>query len=356
MRIPLVTGLTISTAFVMDGLGDGESVKQLTSVDDSGISLRYSADVPDTGLAGLATGTKPGTVRQVRGRRTVARDDLANAREYMYIFGQGLPEKVPGSTALGISATVLGDLKARGESRLTIRGSGIGTALGSLIGAFAGPDLSGIKEIRDLDQIDKVAGTIRRVGDSPTPVSVLVNGTPADLPAIHARGQFEDREAEFYFLDDPANPLSLRWTIGDDRLQVVSIVFPENPEAAAPGSIAADLAEKGRAEVYGIYFDFDSATIRPESTPVLEEIARVMRGHPDWSLSVEGHTDNVGTNQHNLELSRRRAAAVTDTLVTGHGVDRARLSPAGYGASRPKDTNDTIEGRARNRRVELARR
>jgi outer membrane protein OmpA-like peptidoglycan-associated protein len=80
-----------------------------------------------------------------------------------------------------------------------------------------------------------------------------------------------------------------------------------------------------------------------------------MKKHPDWRLGIEGHTDNIASDRFNLDLSRRRAAAVKDALVTRHGIDAARLTTGGAGESRPLDTNDTLEGRARNRRVELVR-
>jgi outer membrane protein OmpA-like peptidoglycan-associated protein len=73
-------------------------------------------------------------------------------------------------------------------------------------------------------------------------------------------------------------------------------------------------------------------------------------------LAINGHTDNVGGDQSNLNLSRRRAAAVKDALVTRHGIAADRLTTAGMGRSQPKDTNETLEGRAQNRRVELVRR
>ena len=372
-RIPLVAGLTVVTAIVTDR-GDYESVKQITGIDGKAVSLTYSADVPDAGFGGLVGGdlggllggdskrrevggdSKRREVRHVRGRRRVVREDLQRARAYMHLFGERLPETIPGSTALGVSAAVLADLKTKGESSLTMRSSTIGTGLSSLIGAFGGDEFKNLKEIRDLEEIDKVSGTIRRVEPGAVPIRVLVNGQPTDLPAIHARGKLGERDGDFYFLDDPDNPLALKWTFGDDRLQVVKIAFTEKRAAdPKPARIEMDLEKTGRAEVYGIHFDFDSDVLRPESRPVLEEIAAALREHADWKLSVEGHTDNVGTDEHNLDLSRRRAAAVKKALVDRHGIADRRLSPAGFGASRPKDTNDTVEGRARNRRVELAR-
>jgi outer membrane protein OmpA-like peptidoglycan-associated protein len=108
-------------------------------------------------------------------------------------------------------------------------------------------------------------------------------------------------------------------------------------------------------DVYSIYFSFNSDVIREESEPTLKELGDIMRRHPDWKLAVNGHTDAIGGDQYNLDLSKRRAAAVKTALVTKYGIDAARFTTAGFGKSQPKDTNDTLEGRARNRRVELIR-
>jgi outer membrane protein OmpA-like peptidoglycan-associated protein len=81
----------------------------------------------------------------------------------------------------------------------------------------------------------------------------------------------------------------------------------------------------------------------------------IMQQNPDWKLSVSGHTDNIGGAKFNVALSQRRAAAVKDALVTRFKIAPGRLQTNGYGASSPLDTNDTLEGRARNRRVELQR-
>jgi outer membrane protein OmpA-like peptidoglycan-associated protein len=117
----------------------------------------------------------------------------------------------------------------------------------------------------------------------------------------------------------------------------------------------ADLAAKKPVEIYGIYFDFNSATIKPESEAVLQEIAGIMQKDPDWKLDVRGHTDNVGDDSFNLGLSQRRAAAVKDALVRRYKIPPDHLATSGYGASQPIETNKTMEGRARNRRVELQR-
>jgi OOP family OmpA-OmpF porin len=79
----------------------------------------------------------------------------------------------------------------------------------------------------------------------------------------------------------------------------------------------------------------------------------VLRRHRDWQLRIAGHTDGIGGDRQNLDLSKRRGAAVKDALVKRYGIDAGLLSTTGFGKSQPKDTNDTVEGRAHNRRVEL---
>jgi outer membrane protein OmpA-like peptidoglycan-associated protein len=122
-----------------------------------------------------------------------------------------------------------------------------------------------------------------------------------------------------------------------------------------PPKIAKVLATTKRVAVYGIYFDFASATLRPESAPVLKEIAAALAANPTWKLVIEGHTDNVGGAEYNLDLSKRRALAVKDALVSHYSIRANRLAGIGYGFSRPKASNDTAQGRALNRRVELVR-
>ena len=121
------------------------------------------------------------------------------------------------------------------------------------------------------------------------------------------------------------------------------------------GAIEKLLAKSGRVDVYGIYFDVGSATIKPESEPVLKEISDALAKYPMWKLRVDGHTDNVGAAGSNMVLSQGRAASVKQALITRYGIAGDRLVTAGFGASRPKDSNDTVKGRARNRRVELIR-
>lgn len=100
-------------------------------------------------------------------------------------------------------------------------------------------------------------------------------------------------------------------------------------------------------------FEFDKAVIIPKSYPILDEVVKLLKANPEIKLlSVEGHTDNVGIAEYNERLSALRAEAVVQYLV-GHGIASKRLVSKGWGTRKPKATNDTDEGRAKNRRVEF---
>jgi len=102
-----------------------------------------------------------------------------------------------------------------------------------------------------------------------------------------------------------------------------------------------------------IFFEFDRATIKPVSYPLLNEIGTVILDHPELALiQVEGHTDSIGDDGYNLELSQRRAESVVEYLL-GASVESSRLSPVGFGESTPVAENESDEGRATNRRVEF---
>jgi outer membrane protein OmpA-like peptidoglycan-associated protein len=408
-RVPLRAGLTVVTAVNQPEQGDYESIKVIVDDDARQVRLKYSTDVPeveppDDPLAALFGGGKPqaakrvegGKTRQIHATRVIARGDLDTATEYRLVFSEQQPESFPGSTAIGVSRRVLTDLKTKGESPLSVPPGGLAGGLAGLIGGLLGT------AAKELDMETMMSGTLKRVDPNPVPFKVLLNDLPVELPAVHARGTLGEEAAEFWILDDADNPLALKWTIGDDRLQVIRLSYPvtataapdggsgrelaagagKPPGAGAGGSagsgtgigggaspgagvgsaaagtatrIEADLAKTGRSVIYGIYFDFASDRIKEESEPVLAEIAQVLRQNPTWNLSVEGHTDNIASDPYNLDLSQRRAAAVKAALTGRYKIAGGRLSTAGFGESSPKDTNATLEGRARNRRVELVK-
>ncbi|MGH7630728.1 MAG: OmpA family protein [Gemmatimonadales bacterium] len=120
-------------------------------------------------------------------------------------------------------------------------------------------------------------------------------------------------------------------------------------------AMARDVTATGHVALYGIYFDTDKTDLKPESAPTLAEIAKFLEQEPTLTLYVVGHTDNVGGYQYNMGLSERRAAAVVKELTGKYGVRPARLKPAGAGPIAPVAPNDSEEGRAKNRRVELVK-
>ena len=354
LEIPLVQGLTVVTA-VNDPSGDYESIKTVLSLSAAKLVLNYSADKP------VPKGSKPNTVR---GTRTVDGPDLVNASSYSEYFAQG-QEHFPGSTAISVSTEVLNGLRA---------GKSVDFHFGAPVLGFMGfniPMPGGDNSVStNKNGQSMYTCALKRVEATDLSAPVLVNDVRVELPAVHAKCTVGgDDEAHFYFLDQPSNPITLAFELGpvDTGLQAIKITFPQAVEqkngsgggggdgGGGGSNMEQTLANKKPVEVYGIYFDFNSANIKPESEAVLKQIADIMRKNPDWKLSVAGHTDNIGGDAFNLDLSNRRAAAVKDALVTRYDIAAARLTTSGYGASRPIESNATMEGRARNRRVELQR-
>lgn len=118
-------------------------------------------------------------------------------------------------------------------------------------------------------------------------------------------------------------------------------------------AIASSLDTVGRAIIYGICFGTDSATLKPESTETLNKILETVKFRPSLKLVIEGHTDWQGTDEYNLKLSQQRAQAVVDWLVQ-KGIQGSRLEAKGFGESKPVADNSKPDGRALNRRVEIA--
>lgn len=143
---------------------------------------------------------------------------------------------------------------------------------------------------------------------------------------------------------------------------IVADASQKHPMYVGPIRVAgggADLYDKleaeGRVATQGILFDVDSDRIRPESTPTLAEIGRMLQEHPALRISIEGHTDGTGDDAHNQALSERRARSVRAVLIERYGIAEERLESSGLGETKPVATNDTPEGRQTNRRVELVK-
>jgi len=120
-----------------------------------------------------------------------------------------------------------------------------------------------------------------------------------------------------------------------------------------PDAIKSELDNSGKITLEGIYFDFDKATLKPESRKAILSAVALMQRYPDLVLSVNGYTDDKGSDDYNLKLSADRAAAVKG-VMEAEGIETSRLSSRGHGEKEPVADNASEEGRAQNRRVELS--
>lgn len=123
-------------------------------------------------------------------------------------------------------------------------------------------------------------------------------------------------------------------------------------DAAAMGN---DISATGHVPVYGIYFDTGKSEIKPESDAAIAEIAKLLKSKGSLKIYVVGHTDNVGSFDANMKLSKDRAASVVKELSGKYGIAAARLKPYGVASLSPVASNDTADGKAKNRRVELVK-
>jgi outer membrane protein OmpA-like peptidoglycan-associated protein len=123
---------------------------------------------------------------------------------------------------------------------------------------------------------------------------------------------------------------------------------------AGAKDLGAQLAASCHVALYGVLFDFNKASLKPESDSVLGRLLGVLQKNVALKVEIQGHTDNVGSDAYNQKLSEARAHSLVTWLVQ-HGIAANRLTANGYGKTRPVAGNDTDEGRAKNRRVEIAK-
>lgn len=381
-RIPLVAGLTIMSSLHFPE-GDRENVVEVAKVDSSGASYTWRLlEIRETG----------DTIIERFGRHVRA-NDLAGAPRLDPVFKMSDPEERPGYTAFSISSAVYTELRDRGAAPYSV------TTIESATGGFAAA--AGALGVGVPQDRARYKGTLTRTSPTVEPFPLLVDGRRVAVPALHLEGTFAKGlrrlEYEFWVLADSAHPLLLKTVVEKHVFQLVRVDFPLDwPEVVAAaaggegeGELTGDARGAGgqgpgvggkggaglgagpglgglaklerelnsacRIELPGVYFAFNSAQIDPASDRSLKALARVLAGHPDWVMTVEGHTDSIGTSAANQQLSQRRAEAVRDRLAARHGMNTSAWKAAGYGPSRPREPNGTIEGRARNRRVELVR-
>ncbi|WP_017460400.1 OmpA family protein [Dyella ginsengisoli] len=162
-------------------------------------------------------------------------------------------------------------------------------------------------------------------------------------------------------LSRPRGDVDLVLLVAKDDNQLPGIfleICEHKPMASGEVTVDAkamgeDLASAGHVALYGLHFANDSATIDPSSKATLDEMAKLLTGHPALKVYIVGHTDDTGSAAHNLALSQQRAQAVVQALATGYHIAANRMAAEGVASWAPVASNATDAGRAQNRRVEL---
>jgi len=307
-------GLQLTTAFTNSYGPDAESTMVITAVTPTAMDIAYSSS------------------RGMVANRAVRMEDREDARVLVLGFSNKMPVDIPGTTLTGISSVQLTELRSNGQ-----------TAMGLVYDS----------------SMDEMNGQLTLV-NAEMKMPVLIENQVVNVRAIHAQGVLEKggRQAtgEFYFLDSQQNPLMLQYSI--------KFNWEDQPRTEKIVHVTAGRSELSKMEqalktikaydVYGIHFGFDKANILPTSRGLVDEIATTLKNNPLWRLRIVGHTDSIGQPAYNMTLSEERAQSVKADIVR-RGISADRLETAGAGQTEPKADNDTLQGRAINRRVELRR-
>ena len=309
-------GMQFTTAFTNDFGREADSLTTVTSINANAVTVDYSSS------------------RGVSVRRDLLVADRQNASAYVLGYEAGMPTVIPGTTSLGISAQILSELQTNGRARLSFVYS---------------PQLASIE-----CNLDRVSANQM--------MSLIVKDRIIQISALHARVECgtgaRTASVDFYFANDLNQPILIESVLNfswEKRPRTERITRVIDSLGLQP-DMEQSLRTIGKYEAYGLRFDFDSDFLRPESLLLVREIAQMLttKGNSDWRLLIVGHTDSVGGPDYNIGLSDRRARAVRLALVN-EGVAPGRLVSEGRGEGQPKADNDTLAGRAINRRVEFRR-
>jgi outer membrane protein OmpA-like peptidoglycan-associated protein len=299
--LTLHPGLQVASA-IYDGydksgklLGDYDSVAVVTQVANGGYTYQFRS----TGGSGTS------------GSQTVYPEDNKHGFMLREYWPSGDLSRKGDASYLRLSDQTFADIKAGKETRL------------------------------EMDDAENPV-SIRKIGEED--LTVLVNEKPTKLHTIKVRGK---AKGTFWILDNPAWPLMVK---GETKWKWMTTSITDS---GAGAEVVDALKASGQATTHAILFGFDSAGLDPGAKPVLDDVARWLKGNPKVKLEIQGHTDNFGGPAPNLALSQKRAEAVKAYLVTA-GVDGGRLAAKGFGLTVPVADNQTPEGRARNRRVVFA--
>ncbi|HET6579895.1 MAG TPA: OmpA family protein [Gemmatimonadales bacterium] len=407
--VPQRPGLTIVSAVAGDtylgnSRGDYEMAVTVTSLSPAGTELTASSFVRNNA----------GKHEWLRFRRIVPASDLRMARTQVLGFATEDVATVPGTTSLGPSVLVMAEARQKGQVEFKVRNyadrrdnpgtlrrvgidqlpvllNGRRVALPAVhmrgqlgpaghlrpwsfwffddpaqpitlkvsYGAEGAPETSAPEWLRQVIRIDvpDAAAGMGEVTQGP-----VAPGSPrGGVELAGPDGSLPTGDAMPPGGTGAGRPLAGREGAGGDGAGGAGTGAGNGGMGSGAGGLGAmagmarDLTEVCRVAVPGVYFEFDSDELNPASAPWIGLVAEVLRRHPDWTVTIEGHTDSIGDPGYNQGLSVRRADALRRELVARHGIRAARLDAQGFGAARPLEPNTTLEGRARNRRVELVR-
>ncbi len=287
--------------------------------------IRFSKILPDTFDINYSSSRGTKVVRRIRVT------DRAAARTLILGYNKQMPLVIDNTTTLGTSTAVLDDLRKAGTARLDL--------------------------IADTS-LQPMPGEISLVTQKK--MEIMVAGSLASIPVIEVNGRFGTKrktaQGTLYFLDNRNNPLLLEYSLqfSGEKVPRTERIVIVTPGAGEHSAMEQALATVRSYTTRGIHFEFDKATIQPDSRKLLKEISTTLRNNPIWTLQITGHTDSIGKESYNLKLSEKRATAIKSALID-FGVPTDRLTAQGVGSSQPVETNKTLEGRAQNRRVVLTR-
>lgn len=307
-------GLDITRAFTSSFGPDAEEYNKIGAVTKEGYEINYS----DT----------RGTVA----KRIVLHVDSKAARNYLIGFDPRVKLIIPGTTSLGVSTAAFEQLRSTGKSEIALM---YDTKLSTIPGVLTVVQ----KDFR---------------------VPVLIEQQIVEIPALRASGEFRSGKrtgrGDFIFMDDKNQPVLIQyyidfsWEKRPRTLRTVRVTAGQSQQKA----MEQTLKTVRKLDLYGIRFDFGKASLRPDASNVIRDVAKTLKVNPTWTLSIKGHTDSIGGVGYNFKLSEKRARSVKNALVS-QGISAKRLNSSGLGPSEPKASNDTLQGRALNRRVELVR-
>lgn len=307
-------GMQITTHFANDFGKDADATVNVVAVTPQLVRISY------TSTRGIYT------------NRDILVSDRQSATAYVLGYAPRMPVMIEGSTSLGLSATVLEQLRSTGSAQIALIHS------------------------EKLERIDCVLKATAIDAKVPLIIEDRVADIPAILADVECGGGQRTGRGTLIFANDVNNPLLIESAL---RFSWERRSRTERVTRVAAGlGMRVDMEQSldtlRAYDVYGLHFDFDKARLRPDTAQLVREIALMLHANPNWVLQIGGHTDSIGDAAYNYKLSADRASAVRQALID-QGIASGRLKAIGFGESRPKSDNETFVGRAINRRVEFRR-